>query len=121
MTHRLHTFRSSFSLLSGIEKAIKSRSRAGKRSITRSIAGLAVEHTLDVTQFGLLRKDDAFEVVFDPGTDKVEQLCLGPVPAICGDTGSWRLITATQPRIHRAAESEDFSGLWSAGHDSSAA
>src|SRR5690349_6426309 len=104
MAHRLHTFRSSFSLFPGIKKPVKSRSGAGKRSITRSIAGLAVEHTLYVSQFGMLRKDDAFEVVLNPGTNKVEQLCLGPVPAICGNNGYWSLVTAAQPRIHRAAE-----------------
>src|SRR5437763_16087105 len=107
MTHRLHTFRSSFSLLSGIEKAIKSRSRAGERSITRAIAGLAVEHTLDVTQFGMRRKDDAFEVVFESGADKVWQLCVGPVPAICGNAGYWGLITDAEPCVHgRAARAE---------------
>src|SRR4051812_29718778 len=35
----------------------------------------------------MLRKDDAFEVVFDPGTDEVEKQCLGPVPATSGNTG----------------------------------
>src|SRR5947209_2139318 len=104
MTQRLHSFRCSFRLLRRIEQPVNSRSGAGERSITRSITGLAVEHTLDVTQFGMLRKDDAFEVVLYPGTDKVEQLCLGPVPAICGNTGYWSLVTTTQPGIHRAAE-----------------
>src|SRR3954447_17303256 len=68
----------------------------------------------------MLRKDDAFEVVFNPGTDKVEKLCLGPVPATCGNTGCWSLITAAQPGIHTAAERYDFSGLRSIGQSSSA-
>src|SRR5690348_1859051 len=104
MAHRLHTFCSSFSLFPGIKESVKSRSRAGKRSVTRSITGLAVEHTLDVTQFGMLRKYDAFEVVLDPGTDKVEQLGLGPVPASGGNTGYWSSVTAVQPRINNATE-----------------
>src|SRR5690348_7068478 len=115
VAHGLHSFRSSFSLPLGIEQPVYRRSGAGERSITRSIAGLTVEHTLDVTQFGMLREYDAFEVVLNPGTDEVEKLCLGPVPASCGNTGCWSLVTAAQPRIHIAAERYDFSGLRSNG------
>jgi hypothetical protein len=35
----------------------------------------------------MLRKDDSFKVVFDPGSDEVEKLCLGPIPALGGNTG----------------------------------
>src|SRR5947209_18109237 len=104
MAHRLHSFCSSFSLLPRVEQSIDRRTGTRKRSITSSIAGLAIKHTLDVTQLGMLRKDDAFEVVFDPGTDEVEKRCLGPVPAFCGNTGYWSLVTTTQPRVHIAAE-----------------
>ena len=50
---------------------------------------MALKRSLYLTQFGILRKYDAFEVVFDPGSDKVEKQCLGPVPAILAawDTG----------------------------------
>ena len=44
------------------------------------------EHTLDLAQFGILRKDDLFKVVFDPGTDKVEKRGLGPAPAFTQGT-----------------------------------
>src|SRR6516164_9004192 len=104
LAQRLHSFRCIFCLLFRAEQAINSRSGARQRGVTRSIAGLAVKHTLNVTQFGMLKKDDAFEVVFDPGTDKVEKLCLGPVPATCGNTGDWSLVTAAQPRINTTAE-----------------
>src|SRR5215469_12982284 len=46
------------------------------------------EHTLYLAQFGMLRKDDFLEVVFNPGSDKVEQWVLGPASATGGDTGS---------------------------------
>src|SRR6185437_896060 len=115
MAHGLHSFRSSLGLLLRIEQSIHCRTRARERSITRSVAGLAVEHTLNVTQFGMLREYDAFEVVLNPGTDEVEKLCLGPVPASCGNTGCWSLVTATQPCIYSAAERYDFSGLRSNG------
>src|SRR5437016_3245436 len=36
----------------------------------------------------MLWKDDSLEVVFDPGTDKVEQWALGPASTSGGDTGS---------------------------------
>src|ERR1700722_6633605 len=35
---------------------------------------------LGFTQLGMLRKDDAFEVVHDPGPDKLEKRVLGPAP-----------------------------------------
>ena len=36
----------------------------------------------------MLREYDSFKVVRDPGTDKVEQLGLGPAPTLYGrDTG----------------------------------
>src|ERR1700747_1856799 len=35
-----------------------------------------------------MRKDDLFEVVFNPGTDEVEKQGLGPAPATCRDTGN---------------------------------
>src|SRR5579884_2117165 len=56
----------------------------------------------------MLGKDDFFEIVFDPGTDKVEKLCLGPVSFIGGDTG----VLVVQPNGYCPAElskSIDFS------------
>src|SRR5664280_2143219 len=47
----------------------------------------ALQDTFYLTQIGILRKDDAFEVVLDPGSDEVEKRCLGPVPAYRGNTG----------------------------------
>src|SRR5581483_6364359 len=48
----------------------------------------------------MLRKDDLFEVVFNPGTDEVEKRGLGPAPAfIARDTGC-----TTQPSRYRTAE-----------------
>src|SRR5262249_11535847 len=75
-----------------------------------AISGLAIKHTLDVTQFGMLRKDDPFEVVFNPGTDKVEKRGLGPVPVHRGDTGRSPVTTA-QPRVHGATERYKFIGI----------
>src|SRR3954470_22217062 len=46
----------------------------------------------------MLWKDDLLEVVFYPGTDKVEQWVLGPASVSCGDTGSARL-ACNRPRI----------------------
>ncbi len=46
-----------------------------------------LQRTFNVTQFGILRKDDSFEVVFNPGTDKVEKQAPGPAPASCRSTG----------------------------------
>src|SRR5262249_8738999 len=76
--------------------------------------GLAIEKLLDLAQFGILRKYDAFEVVFDPGTDKVEKRCLGPIPTIGRDTGG-SLVTTTQPPINIVAEHFQFIGLSSIG------
>ncbi len=42
-------------------------------------AGAARKNALDFTEKGILRKDDLFEVVFDPGSDKREKRILGPV------------------------------------------
>src|SRR5579864_1896624 len=72
---------------------------------------LALQDTFYLTQIGILRKDDAFEVVLDPGSDEVEKQCLGPVPAYRGNTGC-RLIRGyrsrrnilAQPSIHRLTE-----------------
>src|SRR5260370_17183151 len=44
----------------------------------------------------MLRENDTFKVVSNPGTDKVEKHCLGPVPAFAWDTG-WGKTTSTQP------------------------
>src|SRR5262249_13627034 len=78
---------------------------AGKRRIP---GAFALEHTLHVTQFGVLRKDDAFEVVLNPGTDKVEKQCLGPVPRPAGNTG-WG--STAQPRKHTVTEPIDCTGV----------
>src|SRR5664280_614827 len=71
----------------------------------------ALQDTFYLTQIGILRKDDAFEVVLDPGSDEVEKRCLGPVPAYRGNTGcrltrrySSRENTLAQPGIHRLTE-----------------
>src|SRR5260370_5573913 len=48
----------------------------------------------------MLRKYDPLEVVFDPGTDKVEKRCLGPASALCGDAGC----RTTQPGKNTQAE-----------------
>ena len=42
-------------------------------------AGAAHKNALDFTEKGMLRKDDLFKVVFDPGSDKREKRILGPV------------------------------------------
>ena len=46
-----------------------------------------LQRTFYVTQFGILRKDDSFKVVFNPGTDKVEKQAPGPAPATRRSTG----------------------------------
>src|SRR6184192_1827465 len=56
----------------------------------------------------MLRKDDSFKVVFDPGTDKVEKQCLGPVSSPAGNTG-WGC--TTQPRKHTVTEPIDCTGV----------
>src|SRR5207253_8479167 len=66
------------------EQAVNSRTGAEQRGIPRAFS---LEHTLHLAQFGMLRKDDLFEVVFDPGTDEVEKRGLGPAPAAGRDTG----------------------------------
>jgi len=38
------------------------------------------QRTLAFAQFGILRKDDSFEVVIDPGPDKVEKRVLDLAP-----------------------------------------
>src|SRR4030088_201315 len=40
-----------------------------------------LQHTLSFTQFGILRKDDFFEVVLDPGPDKLEKWILSSAPS----------------------------------------
>src|ERR1700682_1117684 len=40
-----------------------------------------LERTLPFTQFGILRKDDFFEVVLDPGPDKLEKWILSTAPS----------------------------------------
>src|ERR1035438_79371 len=71
----------------------------------------ALQDTFYLTQIGILRKDDAFEVVLDPGSDEVEKRCLGPVPAYRGNTGcrftrtyGSRENPFAQPSIHRLTE-----------------
>src|SRR4051794_15049631 len=39
------------------------------------------KRTFCFTQFGIPRKDDLFEVVFDPSPDKPEKRVLGPAPS----------------------------------------
>src|SRR5579862_4323023 len=55
----------------------------------------------------MLRKDDLFKVVFNPGTDEVEKQGLGPAPATCRDTGlASRTLAgnAAQPRRNYTAK-----------------
>jgi hypothetical protein len=66
------------------EQPIQSRPRSGERGVPRTRAHQCAFY---VSQFGILRKDDFLEVVFNPGTDKVEKQFLGPAPAFCGSTG----------------------------------
>src|SRR3984893_18594485 len=40
-----------------------------------------LQHTFPFTQFGILRKDDFFEVVLDPGPDKLEKWILSSAPS----------------------------------------
>ncbi len=63
---------------------IQRRAGARQRCILRACA---LQQLFYLSQLGILRKDDAFEVVLDPGSDEVEKRCLGPVPAKCGNTG----------------------------------
>ena len=56
----------------------------GERSVSRP---RALQRTFHVSQFGKLRKDDFFEVVFNPGTDKVGKQAPGPAPDFCRSTG----------------------------------
>src|SRR5262249_4026825 len=70
----------------------------------RRIAGArSLQHTFDLAYCGILGKDDTFEVVFNPGTDKVEKQCLGPVPALVWDTG-WGKPATAQPFIPSTTE-----------------
>ena len=57
---------------------------ARQRCVPRTFA---LQDTFHLAQLGILWKDDAFEVVLDPGSDEVEKQCLGPVPAHRGNTG----------------------------------
>ena len=59
----------------GPVKAEQGGARTGKRGINRGILVARGSHQmlLDFTQGGILRKDDGFKVVFDPGADKREK------------------------------------------------
>ena len=46
----------------------------------------------------MLRKDDLFEVVFDPGSDKREKWILGPVFSQREDTGGVRFAKCNSDR-----------------------
>src|SRR5215472_17091101 len=58
----------------------------------------------------MLRENDTFKVVLDPGTDKVEKQCLGPVPAFAWDTGGGKTLP-TQPLKNGMAELIHFIGV----------
>ena len=65
-------------------------------------AGATRKYALDFTEKGILRKDDLFEVVFDPGSDKREKRILGPVFSrgnyFGEDTGGVRLAKCNSDR-----------------------
>jgi hypothetical protein len=65
-------------------------------------AGAARKDALDFTEKGILRKDDLFEVVFDPGSDKREKRILGPVfsriDCLGEDTGGVRFAKCNSDR-----------------------
>src|SRR3981081_1870655 len=60
------------------KQPVQRRTGARQRRILR--AGM-LQHMLSFTQFGILRKDDFFEVVLDPGPDKLEKRVLGSAPS----------------------------------------
>src|SRR5262249_37558946 len=82
------------------EKTVHSRAGTRKRGILRPSL---FQCPFDLTYGGMLRENDTFEVVFDPGTDKVEKQRLGPVPAFAWDTG-WGKPSTAQPLKHSMAE-----------------
>jgi hypothetical protein len=66
------------------ERRTRTRERRVQRRLTRigtRSAGRIVTHqmTLEITQGGMNRKDDLFEVVFYPGADKREKGILGEI------------------------------------------
>ena len=61
-------------------------------------AGAAHKNALDFTEKGILRKDDLFKVVFDPGSDKREKRILGPVLSQREDTGGVRFAKCNSDR-----------------------
>src|SRR5271165_1812501 len=84
MPRRAQSFRYPCGLNVGVEQAVHRRAGARQRSVTRA---LAQQQLFYLTQLGILWKDDAFEVILDPGLDEVEKRRLGPVPAPGGNTG----------------------------------
>src|ERR1019366_6426975 len=79
--------------LAAAEQTVHRRARSRQRSI---IGAFALEHSLHVTQFGILRKDDSFKIVFYPGSDEVEKRILGPVPVTIGGNTGYIQVTYTQ-------------------------
>src|SRR5437660_4542093 len=61
----------------------------------------------------MLRKNDSFKVVFNPGSDKVELQGLGPASTPGGDTGSAapRSRPRTQPRGNLTADLQHSIGV----------
>src|SRR6516164_1493363 len=92
MTCCSHAHGGSFCHIRRIKQAVQGRTGAGQRRISRAFT---LQDALNLTQLGIFRKDDAFEVVFDPGLDEVEKRCLGPVPALGGNTGCWHFHITT--------------------------
>src|SRR6202051_3595799 len=78
------------------EKSIPRRPGAGERRILRACA---LQRTFYYTQFGILRKDDLFKVVLDPGPDKLEKWIPAPAPSK-RSTG----VTFAQPRRKPSAK-----------------
>ena len=88
-------------------RRLRSRLPRGKQPIQRGpgtrqrriLRACAQQRTLAITQLGVFRKDDLFEVVLDPGPDKLENVILGPAPSK-RSTG----VRFTQPRRQAAAK-----------------
>ena len=76
-------------LPSELGRRLRSRRPRAKQSIQRGartrqrrvLRACAQKRALAITQLGIFRKDDLFEVVLDPGPDKLEKVILGPAPS----------------------------------------
>src|SRR5277367_2383802 len=67
------------------------------------------KNALNIAEKGVLRKDDSFEVVFNPGSDKREKRILGQVSPLGRDTGGVRTAPCTSKRPTQLPKSIEFS------------